>query len=237
MAVYPGAVWKPLPQNDTQPKITPTQVILHSTTAPDDNGTWVFFAHGSAGAGTEAHFLVDYDGGVIQCMDTTVRADAQFDGNTHGISIETASNSQASDAWTPAQGEAIVALGKWLLTVHPGIGQRECRTDADPGFGYHRLFTAWNYNHHSCPGDLRVKQFPMILAQILAPTPELSTPEVRVFLFTATLPGKPAAWFLTDGVSVYRRVTSVERKAYTDLGVKTIPMPSNLSTMTLNGTV
>lgn len=237
MALYPAAVWRPLPQNQTQAKIAPTQVILHSTTAPDDNGTWVFFAHGSAGAGTESHFLVDYDGSVIQAMDTTVRADAQFDGNTHGISIETASNPKASDAWTPAQAAAIVALGKWLLIVHPAIGRRECRTESDPGFGYHRLFTAWNYNGHSCPGDLRVKQFPMLLAQILAPAPDVSTPEVRVFLFTATLPGKAAAWYLTDGVAVFRRVDSDEKAAYVKAGVQTVPLPTNLAKMTNTGTV
>lgn len=169
MSVYPGAVWEPLAQNATQSRIVPIQVILHSTTSPNDQGIWEYFEHGSGGAGTESHFLVDYAGGVIQAMDTQVRADAQWDGNTHAVSIETASNGAASDAWTPAQSAAIVALCKWLLTVHTGIGRRECRTEADPGFGYHRLFAAWNHNNHSCPGDLRVKQFPLLLSQIVAP--------------------------------------------------------------------
>lgn len=208
---YPGATWKPLPQNATQSKISPTQVILHSTTGGADiDATWAFFAAGSGGAKTEAHFIVGYDGAVIQAMDTLVRADAQFAGNLHGISIETASNAKASDAWTPEQQVAIVALGKWLLTVHTAILPRECPSALEPGFGFHRLFDAWNQSNHSCPGNLRVKQFPLLLSQIVTveiphqpPKPPPVIPMEDEDMLRYVIPGSQQQVLILCGKQVY----------------------------------
>ena len=111
----------------------------------------------------ESHFGLGYDGSLGQFIGTETRADANAAANrradgTGAVSLESASNLEASDPWTGAQVEALISLGVWLHEKH-GIPLRICRTADDPGFGYHRLFTAWNPSAHSCPGDARVKQF------------------------------------------------------------------------------
>ena len=169
MAICPFAIWKPLPQNATQRNDNDDiQVIFHSLTSTSALSSWDYFA-GTNAQGTEPHFLMEYDGTLIQCMDTTDRADANWDANTHAISVETASNHGATDPWTPEQLATLTKLGQWLLAVHPTIGHRVCRTATDPGFGYHRLFYEWNQSNHSCPGDARVGQFPALVGAILAP--------------------------------------------------------------------
>jgi hypothetical protein len=207
MARYPGATWKPFTQNATQSRIIPTQVILHSTAGGANiEATWQYTENGAGGTGTEYHFIVGYDGAVIQGMDTQVRADAQWDGNLHGVSIETASNSAASDPWSSAQAVALIDLGKWLLAEHPAIGRRECRTATDEGFGYHRLFTAWNQSNHSCPGNARIAQFPALLALILDPAhkpkppapPPLEDDEMKSVIMPFKYGAAPIAQVLVD---------------------------------------
>lgn len=172
MARYPGATWKPLPQNASQDnQNSDIQVIFHSLTSSDIDSSWQYFATGNS-AGTDCTFLVAYDGRIIQALDTDARADANWAANSHAVSIETASNGGATDPWTPAQLAALTKLGRWLLTVHPGIGRRKCRAWDDPGFGYHRMFTEWNQSGHTCPGNARAAQFPGLLQGILAPTQE-----------------------------------------------------------------
>lgn len=169
MARCPFAEWKPLRENDTQSTLDPTQVIYHSLTSTSALSSWGWMQN--AAVKEESHFLIEYDGHIIQAVDTAVRADAQWAANIRAVSIETASNHGATDPWTPQQADALVRLSTWLLNAHPRIGERICRTWDDPGFGYHRQFDQWNQNKHSCPGPLRVKQFPMIVNRILTPAP------------------------------------------------------------------
>lgn len=170
MARCPFAVWKPLPQNTNQQNDNDDiQVIFHSLTSPSALSSWDYFA-GKNAAGTEPHFLIEYDGTIIQSMDTAARADANWSANTHAVSFETASNHGATDPWTPQQLASLKRASQWLLTVHPSIGRRVCRTNTDPGFGYHRLFHEWNLSNHSCPGNARVAQFGPLVTSILAPS-------------------------------------------------------------------
>lgn len=162
MAWYPGATKMELqPESDSQPAIRPTQLILHSIVAPwTPQRTYEYWRDST---NLESHFGLGYDGSLGQFIGTETRADANAAANrradgTGAVSLESASNLQASDPWTDAQVEAIVKLGVWLHQKH-GIPLRICRTADDPGFGYHRLFSAWNPDGHSCPGDARVKQF------------------------------------------------------------------------------
>lgn len=178
MSRYPGATWKPLPQNATQSRITPTVVVFHSTAGGSMQSAENVFKDTTRG--TEAHFVVGYDGEIWQFMDTSVRADAQWDANGYAVSIETLSNVAASDPWTTAQLAALTKLGRWLLATHKGIGRRICRTPTDPGFGYHRLFQSWNQSAHSCPGNARVAQFPKLVQSILAPTSPPSGADMTV---------------------------------------------------------
>jgi len=193
MAWYPGAKKMELqPESDAQPAIKPTQFILHSIVAPwTPQRTYEYWRDST---NLESHFGLGYDGSLGQFIGTETRADANGVANrradgTGAVSLESASNLQASDPWTDAQVEAIVKLGVWLHQTH-GIPLRICRSSTDPGFGYHRLHTAWNPDAHSCPGDKRVEQFhktvfPAIVARATgkttAPTKEdeMATPSAK----------------------------------------------------------
>lgn len=162
MAWYPAAKKMELqPESDAQPAIKPTQFILHSIVAPwTPERTYEYWRDST---NLESHFGLGYDGSLGQYIGTQTRADANAAANrrtdgTGAVSLESASNTAASDPWTDAQVDAIVKLGVWLHQTH-AIPLRICRTWDDPGFGYHRLFKEWNPNAHSCPGDARVKQF------------------------------------------------------------------------------
>ena len=162
MAWYPGAKKMELqPESDAQPAIKPTQFILHSIVAPwTPERTYEYWRDST---NLESHFGLGYDGSLGQFIGTETRADANAAANrradgTGAVSLESASNTAASDPWTAAQVETIIKLGVWLHETH-GIPLRVCRTASDPGFGYHRLFKEWNPDAHSCPGDARVKQF------------------------------------------------------------------------------
>lgn len=162
MAWYPGAKKMELqPESDGQPAIRPTQFIVHSIVAPwTPQRTYEYWRDST---NLESHFGLGYDGSLGQYIGTQTRADANAAANrradgTGAVSLESASNLQASDPWTDAQVEALIKLGVWLHERH-GIPLRICRTADDPGFGYHRLHAAWNPNAHDCPGDARVTQF------------------------------------------------------------------------------
>src|ERR1043165_1811113 len=184
MAWYPGAVRMELqPESDNQPAIRPTQFILHSIVAPwTPERTYEYWRDST---NLESHFGLGYDGSLGQFIGTETRADANAAANrradgTGAVSLESASNLEASDPWTGAQVEALISLGVWLHEKH-GIPLRICRTADDPGFGYHRLFTAWNPSAHSCPGDTRIKQFrevvfPGIVARAAGATEEDDMP-------------------------------------------------------------
>src|SRR5690606_3979201 len=102
MPRYSRAKWLPIPENNTQAKIKPTQFIIHSIAAPwDENRLQKFW--NESGVNTESHFGLDYDGSMGQYLDTNVRADANASANTRAIAVETASNVSSSDKWTSAQ--------------------------------------------------------------------------------------------------------------------------------------
>ncbi|MFI8278515.1 N-acetylmuramoyl-L-alanine amidase [Streptomyces sp. NPDC085929] len=152
------------PESDQQPAIQPTQFILHSIAAPwTPRRTYEFWQT----TNLESHFGLGYDGSLAQFIGTQTRADANYRANlrpdgTGAVSIETASNNDATDAWTDAQVEQLIRLGVWLHQRH-GIPLRVCRTWDDPGFGYHRLHAAWAVSGTDCPGDARVQQFKKII--------------------------------------------------------------------------
>ena len=157
MAKYSKAKWLPIPENSTQSKITPKQGILHSVVAPwDENRIRSFW--NESGVNTESHFGLDYDGSMGQYLDTTVRADANVSANGRAVSIETASNTQASDKWTASQVKALAEWMAWLHRTH-GIPARICRSESDPGFGVHNMFPGWSGGGTACPGKARTKQF------------------------------------------------------------------------------
>ncbi|MDI9885894.1 N-acetylmuramoyl-L-alanine amidase [Streptomyces sp. HNM0645] len=162
MAWYPAATKMELqPESDSQPAIRPTQFIVHSIVAPwTAKRTYEYWRDST---NLESHFGLGYEGDLAQYIGTETRADANAGANRRpdgsgAVSIETASNTKASDPWTDAQVEQLVRLGVWLHQRHD-IPLRICRTADDPGYGYHRLHSAWAVSGTACPGDARVKQF------------------------------------------------------------------------------
>ncbi|MFD9064176.1 peptidoglycan-binding protein [Kitasatospora purpeofusca] len=162
MSWYPGAEKMELqPESDEQPAIIPTQAIFHSVAAPWTPRRMYDYWHDSTNL--ESHFGVGYDGGVGQFVGTETRADANMHANrradgTGAVSVETASNTAHTDAWTDAQIAALVALGVWLHREH-GIPLRICPEWDAPGFGVHRMFPEWSDGGTACPGTARAQQF------------------------------------------------------------------------------
>ena len=149
------------PESDAQPEIVPDQFIVHSIVAPwTPRRTYEYWRDSSS---LESHFGLGYDGDLAQYIGTQTRADANAAANRrpngHGaVSMETASNTSASDPWTPAQADKIVAVGVWLHQEH-NVPLRICRTWDDPGYGYHRMFPEWSTSGTACPGNARVQQW------------------------------------------------------------------------------
>lgn len=166
MAWYPGAQKMELqPESDAQPEIRPTQFLLHSICAPwTPKRTYEYWRDST---NLESHFGLGYDGSLGQYIGTETRADANYKANlradgTGAVSIETASDDEATDPWTPEQIEQLIRLGVWLHQEH-GIPLRVCQTADDPGYGYHRLHEAWAVSGTNCPGDARVQQFKKVI--------------------------------------------------------------------------
>jgi hypothetical protein len=182
MAWYPRATKLELqPESDAQPAIRPTQFIVHSVVAPWDEKR--IYAYWRDSTSLESHFGLDYDGSLGQYIGTETRADANAGANrradgTGAVSIETASNTKASDAWTDEQVEELIRLGVWLHQRH-GIPLRICRTASDPGFGYHSMFREWSTSGTACPGTARIKQFKEVVFPgiVARATGKTTTPE------------------------------------------------------------
>ncbi|MET9517045.1 N-acetylmuramoyl-L-alanine amidase [Streptomyces sp. NPDC002994] len=163
MAWYPGATKMELqPESDRQEAIRPTQLILHSIVANwTARRTYEFWRDSTT---LESHFGIGYGlRDIAQYIGTETRADANAGANrrpdgTGAISVETASNSTATDPWNDSQVEELIDLGVWAHEEHD-IPLRICRTHDDPGFGYHSMFPQWSTSGTACPGVARIKQF------------------------------------------------------------------------------
>ncbi|MFD5509034.1 N-acetylmuramoyl-L-alanine amidase [Streptomyces sp. NPDC127051] len=202
MAWYPGAQKLELqPESNDQAAIIPTQFIMHSIAAPwTPRRTYEYWRDST---NLESHFGLGYDGSIAQFIGTQTRADANYRANlrpdgTGAVSIETASNNDATDPWTDAQVEQLIRLGVWLHQTH-GIQLRVCRTASDPGFGYHRLHSDWALGGSTdCPGNARVSQFknvifPSIVARVTG-AQEPTTPPTTPTTPTAPSRRRPGAY-------------------------------------------
>lgn len=191
MAWYKNAVRLELqPESREQSSIKPTQMIFHSIVAPWDEHR--LYAYWKNSTSLESHFGVDYDGSLGQYLSTTTRADANYQANrrsdgTGAISVESASNTKASDAWADDQLDALADLGVWAHRTH-AVPLRACRSGGDPGFGIHRMFPQWSPSGTECPGVKRAAQFraellPAIIARAQKPTaPSTGTKKPAVSL-------------------------------------------------------
>ncbi|WP_097934513.1 MULTISPECIES: peptidoglycan recognition protein family protein [unclassified Streptomyces] len=208
MAWYPGAKKLELqPESDSQQAIRPTQLIMHSIVANwTARRTYEFWRDST---NLESHFGIGYgERDIAQYIGTETRADANAGANrrsdgTGAISVETASNSKASDPWNASQVEELIALGVWAHQRH-GIPLRICRTSGDPGFGYHSMFAAWSTSGTACPGPARIRQFrevvfPGIVARATGKTPAPTNPPKENTVMPLSKDDVSAIW-KTDGI-------------------------------------
>lgn len=180
--LYAGAKQLILPENASQSRITPTTVILHSAVdAPGETSLYPYFARSDVGL--ESHFFIQLDGDIEQYMDTNVRADANRYANGYAISIETEDDGNPNQRpWTVAQIDSIIRLGLWIQKVH-GIPPRICRWPQDAGWGYHAMWgspSVWTpVRGKTCPGTIRVKQFPEVVMRLQSAGKQIHPPTER----------------------------------------------------------
>lgn len=188
--------WKPLAGNwASQPKMAPDIISLHTMVMSLDACDAMWRRTGYTGS--HSHFGVGHDGTVFQWQDTAYRAAANYNGNHHIISVETAdrgtgfpdwniNDGSAVPAWRPEQIEALAQLVATMCKAHdiPCV----LIPDAKPGrrgIGFHRQGVPgymvagaeqWSSSRGKvCPGDRRISQIPQVLTrarQILAGAPQ-----------------------------------------------------------------
>lgn len=209
MSLYPDAILKLLPENETQPAIRPRAVILHSAGGGSElYGWWM----NPQSKGLESHTWISWDGRVYQYIDTEVRADANGEANSFAISVETASTVQASEPWTDQQVSAIVDFLDWCCREHT-IPRRIMAHKNDAGIGWHVMFGApgpWTKARGKvCPGKARIAQIhneimPRLRAMGDTPNP----PTTGDFLVS----GSPET---AEALAILRRIeASMPRKAF-----------------------
>lgn len=164
--LMPDVELRLLPENKTEPTIRPTQLIFHSIVGSAE-GAYGMFLNSS---NLESTFIVKKSGRIIQIMDTTRQADANFHANVRAGSVETEDNGHPdTDPWTDAQLEALLQIAQFYHENH-NLPLRQCPTWDAAGYGYHSLFPGeWtNVPGKTCPGTIRIKQYREILLPRIA---------------------------------------------------------------------
>lgn len=157
MAWCPFAVHRPLPENNTEPRIVPKAVIAHSA-----GSTGSLYGYWLNGTNLESHFWISWRGKIEQYMDTERQADANGEANSFAISIETDSTRYATEGWSKEQKDALIKLIDWCCDTH-GIPREQMEDKTDPGLGWHIMFGApgpWTPARGKvCPGPRRIVEF------------------------------------------------------------------------------
>ena len=213
MLTYPAAVHKPLgPQ--TEPRMTGHDVVCLHTMVGYLTSTDQYFrcGNGVGYAGTESHIgiggkwgkdgTLGLDGVVRQWQDLMHQADANLDGNSTTISVETADNiARPIQPWTLLQCEAIAEFLAWVCdkATHAGCPDTwTCHQVGIPlvlipdtlpgrrGIGYHRQGcdpwrvlggVRWSASRgKDCPTQARIDQIPGIITRAQAITAAKHTP-------------------------------------------------------------
>jgi hypothetical protein len=159
VALIPFAEKKLIRPDARDPRIKPRIGILHIDAGNASSLYNLFLGNQrDGGSKVESHGFVKKDGTLEQYRDTDFEADAQAYGNPFSLSFET--QGYGPGLWTAEQIAMIKRIMLWCRDEH-GIPLRVVTSYNDPqgGWGFHRMFDQWNPNHHSCPGDDRVKQF------------------------------------------------------------------------------
>jgi hypothetical protein len=142
----------------------PTTFIYHS--AVGRGSLYDYFNRSDIKLESHTWIGLDPEAGIEQYLDNNRKADANYKANGFAMSWETADNGHPdSFEWTPYQCAEIAESMVWGREVYnipliiPSAWDK-------PGMGYHTLFGApsnWTPVAKSCPGRVRILQFPKIL--------------------------------------------------------------------------
>lgn len=196
MAIMPGVEWAPLPENETQSRINPTQLIFHTAVdAPGPSNVPAYFARADITA--ESTFYVRRGGHIVQMMDSEVRADANKGANYRAISVEVEDEGDPEGVPMDAgQMAACKAIAIWCHATH-GIPYVQIPSPTAPGIGWHSMFgfrdpltmlqpitNPWSSAYgKTCPGKTRVKQILALIAELNnEEEPDVTEQEATVFL-------------------------------------------------------
>lgn len=182
MAVYPGAIFRPLTVDKSRWRLVPLRMNLHVAVS---EATSLFGYFNELRSRPDSHFYVRRDGTVEQYVDTALVAYADLEGNGSTISVETQGGVIATQTqkWTTAQVRSLAALYAWAVRTH-GIAV-QIADDSKPGksshgLSWHRLGCDGNFparplhgrvaggRRYSrafgkvCPGDAKIRQIPDI---------------------------------------------------------------------------
>lgn len=175
MAIYPGAVWRPMPWQASLPaRVDVAQAIIHTNGGGTDKGSlYGFFSRKANTQHIASHYQVMFSGVAEQYEDTSRQAFAQYSGNKTGISLECEDDGNPATPLTAEQISTIVAILKFHR-VPPQIAQ-----PTGPGVGWHSLYQQWNLSGHGCPGSVRVAQIRNLIIPALAPPLHPNVPPVQ----------------------------------------------------------
>lgn len=184
---YPYAVWTPLPETATQPRIDTTTFILHSMAGPNLTSleaiTRYYMRDDITG---EPTFALDMAGRACQYMATDQRADNNAQANKFAASVETQDEGAAklpTTAWTAEQVAQLAGMSAFL-NLAEGVPLARPKSWNGGGIDGHRAFPEWSiYVGKTCPGDARWAQIPLVIelaGEIVAwrpPPPPVTPPE------------------------------------------------------------
>lgn len=164
---YPGATFRALPENTTEPVRKHTQLIFHSAVSAADS-LWGYFSRSDVTV--ESHFYVQDDGDCEQYIDATREADANYKANPRALSVETWDNRDPNRIpWNDLQMDRLVDIAVWAHREKGIPLVRAPRWDA-PGMGGHSDYPmVWtNVRGKTCPGTARKPQVEIIIARARA---------------------------------------------------------------------
>jgi hypothetical protein len=157
------AKWRPLGDVMTEPSIGRPRVLIWHTMVGFLMSTEGMFKKNGF-RGTESTFGLggrwdgpELDGVLFQWQRLDRQADANWDANAFGNSVECSDGGNPDNPFTVKQVETSIKLGVlWCQeTGNPAI---EAQTPTGQGFGYHSLFLEWNKTRHTCPNPNRISQ-------------------------------------------------------------------------------
>jgi hypothetical protein len=158
----------------------------------ESSSLWDYFNKTSS---PDSHFYVRRDGSVEQYVDTSQRANADYEGNDATVSVETQGgvNDPNGEPWTDAQLEALAQLYVWVVETHGVMVQLASSSHYDTtsrGLAWHRLGIDGNFPElpdiragrkqrgggmhwstsagKACPGDAKIRQLPGVYDRAVA---------------------------------------------------------------------